>query len=206
MNYIQAVPYLHLTKSRQGAVFFASILAALSWSSHVESHWSGPALLYAGIVFAFTACILGHQYSFIFPDEDDIGKDEAVDLRKRLSNEGQQTPTPSLWMLFVLQSPLMCLSFAALAFIGGLTAIVLSSWTMATAWNDRAKVCCSPGVVATEKTESSERPQRYILSWLSFALSRFAFQPITIAGFSVTRNMRRHLIKAMRDGRFSVIN
>ena len=122
-------------------MLLASTSAALSWSDIPQSHWSGPALLYSGIVFSLTAFLLGNQQTLVLPDQVHISTEAARDLRNRLSHSrGSSNPEPRSVMLFLWQTPVMCLTYSALCFLGGTTSIVLSDFAQNMSWGDGAKV------------------------------------------------------------------
>lgn len=115
---------------------FAAMIASLSWTTIPDSHWSGPALWYAGIVFALTAVVLGAQQTILIPAE--VDEKTACRLRERLESDTKDMPRQD--MLFILQSPIMCLSLSVACFLAGLTSVVISPLARHPVWGMEAKV------------------------------------------------------------------
>lgn len=124
-----------------GAVLFASIIAALSWPAIATTHWSCPALWYAGILFSLMAVVLGAQQLIVISDGfSPTTWNDALEIRRRLVTVDQSGQwQPSRVMLFVLQAPLMCLAYSMLLFLAGLVSFIVSPLALKPAWNDEAK-------------------------------------------------------------------
>jgi hypothetical protein len=126
-----------MIEQTKSVVIFAALISSLSWATLSNSHWSGPALWYAGIVLSLTALVLGAQQSIALPSEADT--DGACNIQQRLRSDGKAT-TPRQDMLFIQQSPLMCLSWAVFCFLAGLTSVVVSPLARHPVWGIEAKV------------------------------------------------------------------
>ena len=89
------------------------------------------------------AVILGAQQLIVISNSFSAATDNnALEIRGRLmvvDRSGRDQP--SRVMLFVLQSPLMCLAYSILLFLAGLLSFVISPLALKPAWNDEAKVC-----------------------------------------------------------------
>ena len=118
---------------------FASIIAALSWPTVVGKHWSGPALWYAGVVFALVAIVLGAQQTMVLSDACQ-NPNNVSKVRKNLMRGSARRERPGRTVLFALQAPLMCLAYSIVLFLAGLTSIVLSPLAQNPGWNAEAKV------------------------------------------------------------------
>lgn len=129
-------------RGHQGAILFTSIISCLSWSNLSNTNWSGPAFWYAGIILALISIVLGAQQTMVLPDmQDDI---DSINIRNRLMAANTPQPRPSRIMLFVWQSPLMCLTYSIICFLAGLSSVVISPLVRQPSWNDEAKVWFSP--------------------------------------------------------------
>lgn len=122
----------------QGAILFTSIISCLSWSNLSRSHWSGPALWYAGIILSLTSVVLGAQQTLELPEAS--GTIDALTFKRRLTARHSNPPTPSRIMLFALQAPFMCMTYSIALFLAGLTSVVLSPLARQPMWDDDAKV------------------------------------------------------------------
>ena len=93
---------------------------------------------YAALIFALVSIILGAQQTIIMPEASD-GIDPLI-IKQRLLASDSFTPRPNRLMLFVWQSPLMCISSSIMCFLAGLTSVVLSPLAQDPRWNEAAKV------------------------------------------------------------------
>ncbi|MCJ1456296.1 hypothetical protein MMC28_006656 [Mycoblastus sanguinarius] len=107
-----------------GAILFTSTISCLSWNNFSDCHWSAPALWYAGILFALTSIMLGAQQTLMIPDESEVV--DALTVQNRLTTNKSLPRRPNCFMLFVLQAPVTCLSYAIMFFLGGLGSVVFS--------------------------------------------------------------------------------
>ena len=121
----ELIPEFKLILSRsQGAILFTSTISCLSWNNFSDCHWSAPALWYAGILFALTSIMLGAQQTLMIPDESEVV--DALTVQNRLTTNKSLPRRPNCFMLFVLQAPVTCLSYAIMFFLGGLGSVVFS--------------------------------------------------------------------------------
>jgi hypothetical protein len=85
-----------------------------------------------------TSIVLGAQQSIILSDHfDGISIDS---LKRRISTSDPARPRPRKLVLFILQAPIMSLSYAIVLFLGGLFAYIVSPLAKQFAWNDDMKV------------------------------------------------------------------
>jgi hypothetical protein len=69
--------------------------------------------------------------------------DDSIDpmkIKSRLMTGDPLQPRPNGIMLVVWQSPLMCLTYSIICFLGGLSSVVISPLAKQPQWNDETKV------------------------------------------------------------------
>jgi hypothetical protein len=123
---------------------FASVIGCLSWPAITSSHWSGPALFYASIVFAMGSILTGAQQTLILGSSESIAEltaSEIQDMRKSLASRSRGRREPSDLALFSWQVPLMLLGYSVLCFSAGLCSVVFSPLSQKLRWDAESKVC-----------------------------------------------------------------
>ena len=92
------------------------------------------------------AIVTGAQQRMVLPGDDPYLKDtDLTQIADVLTKARQPNDTayihPNRGLIFALQTPLMLLSLAVAAFLGGLFSVVFSPLASSLLWGDGAKVC-----------------------------------------------------------------
>lgn len=120
---------------------FASVVSCLTWEVVKDTHWSGPALWYASILFALASIFSAAQLSLVLP-EANVARtfnEEQVTAFKQSLADGNDA-TPSRTVLFAWQAPMMLLGHSVASYVVGLCVVVITPLARDHTWNASAKV------------------------------------------------------------------
>jgi hypothetical protein len=112
-------------------------MTCLSWNNLEGRHWTGPAFWYCSIVLAILAVILGSQQYIIF---EAIQPGDWKRVQKNMRMERDGTYVPELTILWILQSPMMAVTYSIVFFFSGLLSHIVSPVARNMVWDGDAKV------------------------------------------------------------------
>lgn len=122
---------------------FSAVVGCPSWPIAVDSHWTGPALWYASLIFAVCAILTGAQQTLYLGAGGVMSEPTSLEIaHTKLSLTSRSDHRqPSALVVFAWQVPVMLLCWSILSFLAGLCCVIYSPLSHRLRWNSDSKVC-----------------------------------------------------------------
>ncbi|KAI9807524.1 MAG: hypothetical protein M1825_005464 [Sarcosagium campestre] len=121
--------------SLAGTVVGSAVTGSIQWSQLATAHWFVLAVWYGSLVLSLFCVVIAFHLSILIANSDSQLRGPAVfaDLLKARST-GRARPG----VLFILQVPVMLLSYAIISYLVGLGVLVM--YPLRLAWADESKI------------------------------------------------------------------
>lgn len=103
----------------------------------------GPALWYCSIIHAICSVFTGAQQTLALPKEDEVqglSEEEIKNFRKAITKSGEDRESPSPFVLFAWQLPIMFLGYSVATYVARLCTVIMSRLASASSLDDPEKV------------------------------------------------------------------